>query len=108
MSKYAIIESGSKQYRVEPNGVFEVEKLAVTDDADKEVSLDRVLLVSDGKNIQIGTPCVEGAKVVCDRVGEVKGKKVIAFKFRRRKSSQRKIGHRQKYTQLRVKDIISS
>ncbi len=104
MSRYAIIETGSKQYRVEPKDVIEVEKLFVAE-GKKEVALDKVLLVSDGKSIHVGNPVVSGAKVICDYVGETRGKKVVAFKFRRRKNSRRKQGHRQDFSKLVVREI---
>ncbi len=104
MSRYAIIETGSKQYRVEPKDVIEVETLGLTE-GQKEVSLDKVLLVRDGDKLQVGNPVVSGAAVICDYIGETRGKKVVAFKFRRRKNSRRKQGHRQNYTKLVVREI---
>jgi large subunit ribosomal protein L21 len=104
MSNYAIIETGSKQYRVEPKSVIEVEKLDLTE-GQKEVTLDRVLLVRKGDDVQVGTPHVKGATVICDYVGATQGKKVINFRFRRRKNSRRKIGHRQQFSKLVVKEI---
>lgn len=101
---YAIIESGSKQYRVEPNGIVKVEKLDVLPET-KEVSLDRVLLVRDGDKLHIGTPVLAKTKVVCEYLGDMKAPKVISFKYRRRKNSRNIKGHRQVYSQLRVKDI---
>lgn len=105
MSKYAIIETGSKQYRVEPQTVLEIEKLEIAENQ-TEITLENVLLVADGENVKIGTPTVQGAKVVCDYLGAVRGDKVVSFRFRRRKNSRKKIGHRQDYTKLRVKEII--
>jgi len=106
MSEYAIIETGSKQYWVEPNSVIQVEKLPEPKTkTKKEISLDKVLLVNTGKKITFGTPTVKGAKVVCDFLGEIKGPKVIHFTYRRRKDSRRKVGHRQTLTELRVKKI---
>ncbi|MCM8775752.1 MAG: 50S ribosomal protein L21 [Candidatus Omnitrophica bacterium] len=106
MSNYAIVETGSKQYRVEPNTILEIEKLDLPKDQ-KEIFLERILLVRDGQEIHVGTPLVAGAKVVCDNLGEFAGPKLIAFKFRRRKASRTKWGHRQKLLRLRVKEIIS-
>ena len=105
-SQYAIIETGAKQYRVEPKQVLEVERLVVPPDQ-REISLEKVLLVRNGEKIQIGNPFVSGAKVVCDRLGERRAPKVISFKYKRRKASRRKKGHRQTYTRLLVKEIIS-
>ena len=105
MSQYAIIESGSKQYKVEPNQIFEVELLDLPKDDAKEIALDRVLLFKDGDRIEVGAPFIKGAKVVCDYLGTVKGEKTISFKYRKRKASKAKKGHRQQYSKLRVKEI---
>ena len=105
MSKYAIIETGSKQYWVEPNAVIDVELLPV-EEGSTTVELANVLLAKDGDNVQIGKPLVSGAKVVCEYLGAVKGKKVISFRYRRRKASKRIRGHRQQYARLVVKDIL--
>lgn len=101
---YAIVETGSKQYRVEPKTLFEVEKLEIPE-GQKEVSLDKVLFVREGEKVQIGNPTVKGAKVICDFLGHVKGDKVVAFRYRRRKASRKKQGHRQPLCRLRVKAI---
>ena len=101
---YAIVETGSKQYRVSKGDVFTSEILA--SDKSKEVKLGNVLFVSDKKDVKIGSPYIKGASVVCDIVGEKKGPKVISFKYRRRHgSSRRKKGHRQGYSVLKVKEI---
>lgn len=104
MSTFAIVETGSKQYRVEPKSVIEVEKLPLPKEG-KEITLDRVLLVQDGGKLHVGDPLVKGAKVLCEHLGPLRAQKVISFKFRRRKSSQRKLGHRQALTRLLVKKI---
>lgn len=101
---YAIIETGSKQYHVEPNGVIQVEKLELSPET-KEVLLDRVLMVRDGDKLYVGTPVLNKAKVTCEYLGDMKAPKVISFKYRRRKNSRNIKGHRQIYSQLRVKDI---
>ena len=107
MPRYAIIETGSKQYKVEPKSIIEIEKLTLPEGA-KEVSLDKVLLVRDGETVHVGTPLLEGAKVLCDYLGEKRQPKVISFKYRRRKASRRKKGHRQDLIRLRVKEIIAA
>lgn len=106
MPLYAIVESGAKQYRVEPKSWIEVEKLKIPE-GEKEVTLDKVLFISNGEKVQIGTPHIQGAKVVCDYLGDKRAPKVIAFKFRRRKASRRKRGHRQEYSRLFVKEILA-
>lgn len=105
MSKYAIIESGSKQYKVEPQAIIEVEKLSLPEGEVKEVTLDHVLFFRDGERVEIGSPWISGARVVCDYLGLAKGKKVISFKYRRRKASKNKKGHRQQFSRLRVREI---
>ncbi len=104
MSNYAIIETGSKQYCVEPKSVIEVEKLKLTE-GQKEVTLDRVLFVRKGEEVQVGAPFIKGASVICDFIGATKAKKVTHMRFRRRKNSRRKHGHRQQLTKLVVKEI---
>ena len=104
MSIYAIVKTGSKQYKVEPKTILEVELFPVSE-GQKEVALDQVLMVSTGGEVKVGTPTVSGAKVICDYLGEFRAPKVISFRFRRRKNSQRKKGHRQDLMRLRVKEI---
>ncbi len=104
MSNYAIVETGSKQYWVELKSVIEVELQDVAQDA-KQVILDKVLFCRDGKRMEVGTPFVRGAKVVCNFLGEIRGPKTISFRFRRRKNSSTKRGHRQNYLKLEVKEI---
>ncbi len=104
MSTYAIIESGSKQYRVEPKTVFTVEKMEIPEKK-KEIALEKVLLVRDGDKLQIGDPWVKGASVICDYLGQTRDKKKISLKYRRRKASRRIHGHRQDLTKLLVKEI---
>lgn len=100
---YAIVESGGKQYRVEPDWKIAVEKLDVENG--QEVILDKVLLVG-GEERKIGDPYVKGAAVKAEVLEQTRGKKVIVFKRRRRKDSKTKRGHRQDYTMLLVKEII--
>ena len=101
---YAIVETGSKQYKVAKGDSFEVEKLDKKPGQD--IKLDKVLLVSTGKKVEVGCPYVKSASVNCEVLGDVKSdKKVVSFKYRRRKASKKKIGHRQGYTRLKVKEI---
>jgi len=102
---YAIIGTGGKQYKVQKGDVFEVERLDV--DAGKTVKLDNVLLCSKGKSVEIGRPYIKDASVVCDVISHLRADKVIAFKYRRRKGSKKKIGHRQELTRLRVTEITA-
>jgi len=102
VTKYAIIEAGARQYWVQENDVIHVEKLA--GEAGKSISLDRVLLVNDGES-KFGNPFVAGAKVECEILGNELQTKVINYKFRRRKNSRRKKGHRQDLMMLKVTSI---
>ena len=101
---YAIVETGSKQYRLSKGDVVRVERLGAK--KDKDVKLNNVLLIADKKDITVGKPFIKGASVVCEYTGDVKDKKVISFRYRRRLgNSKKKIGHRQGYSVLKVKDI---
>ena len=99
----AVIETGSKQYTVKKGDELVVEKLDVEEGA--EIRLDRVLLVEDGKKVLVGKPVVKKAKVTARLVAHQKGPKLIIFKYKRRKKYRRKIGHRQKYSRLRIEKI---
>ncbi len=100
---YAVIETGAKQYRVEAGDTIEIELLAAENG--QEVAFDRVLLVADGDKVKIGQPVVAGAKVTADVLGDIRGDKVIAFKFRRREGYHRTVGHRQDLTVVKIKAI---
>ena len=103
---YAIIKTGSKQYRVQPGDVLEVELL--DGEKGKQIALEEVLLVADGDNIQIGKPTVAGARVTAEVIDpDKKGTKVIAFKFRRREGYHRKRGIRPHHTVLKIKEIVA-
>jgi large subunit ribosomal protein L21 len=103
MDAYAVLETGGKQYRVAAGETIETELLE--GEAGQEVELSTVMAVSDGKELKIGMPYVEGAKVVLTIVGHKRGKKVINFKKKRRKGYSRTIGHRQELTVSTVKAI---
>lgn len=106
---YAVIEQGGKQYKIAEGDCLNIELADVAPDA-KTIELDKVLLVSDGESVKIGSPYLEGAKVVASfkttaEEAVVKGKKLYPMHFRRRKSSKRRIGHRQKYLQITIDKI---
>lgn len=102
---YAIVETGAKQYKVSKGDILEVEHTGQKDKK-KEVKLDKVLFVSDKKDVSVGKPYIKGASVVCELIGEKRGKKSISFRYRRRHASSKKmIGHRQGYAVLKVKEI---
>jgi len=100
---YAIIETGGKQYRVQEGDVLKVEKLDVGEG--ETVNLDKVLAVKKGEDLTIGTPLLEGARVVAQVLEHGRGKKIIVFKYKSKKNYRRKQGHRQPYTQLRIEKI---
>jgi len=102
---YAVIEDSGQQFRVCQGDVLDVDLRELADDA-KEVTFDRVLLVSDEDDVKIGTPLVTGAKVVAEVLDpEFKGKKVYIYRLRRRKASRTKTGHRQRYLRVRITSI---
>ena len=100
---YAIIEVGAKQYTIKKGDIIEVEKQAVKEG--KDITLNKVLLVSKDKKVDVGQPYVKEAKVEAEVLKHIKGEKVISFKYRRRKSSHWKKGHRQQLTRLKIKEI---
>ena len=103
MESYAVIETGSKQYRVSAGQVIEIEKLDA--EAAQDVAFDKVLALSDGATLKVGTPLVAGAKVVGKVVEQFKGKKVVSFKRKRRKGYRRTMGHRQSLTRVEIVSI---
>ena len=101
---YAIIETGGKQYQVQPSQILQVERLGA--EPGQEVSLGRVLALSHANVLTIGKPEVEGAQVLGRVVGEIRGKKLIVYKFKRRKNYRKKNGHRQNYTTVQIEKIL--
>jgi large subunit ribosomal protein L21 len=99
----AIVRTGGKQYRVEPGSVIKVEKLDL--EVGSKIDLDDVLLVGKGDGVKVGTPKIEGAKVSGTVTYQGRGKKLIVYKFRRRKNYRRKAGHRQYFTEIKVDSI---
>ena len=100
---YAIIEVGSKQYSVTKDDIIEVNKQVVA--KGDNISIDKVLLVSDGKKVEIGQPYVLGAKVEALVLKQTLGEKTTAYKHRRRKNSHWEKGHRAQLTELKIKSI---
>ena len=101
---YAIIETGGKQYKVTPGQTIDVDRLDVAEG--DTVELDRVLLIADGDKVTVGTPTVDGAKVMATSQGEGKGKKIIVFKYKSKVRYRKKTGHRQLYTRLVIDKIV--
>ena len=103
MNAYAVIETGGKQYKVQQGDVLDIE-LLVTDEG-SSLEFD-ALAISDGKDLTIGTPIVEGVKVSAVVLDDhLRGKKIFSFKKKRRKGYRRKIGHRQELTKIKVEEI---
>jgi large subunit ribosomal protein L21 len=100
---YAIIESGGKQYRIMEGSRVRIEK--VPGNADEQISLGEVLAVNDGERMLVGNPYVTGASVTGKITAQGRARKVIVFKYKRRKDSKKKKGHRQAYTELVIEKI---
>ena len=100
---YAVIKTGGKQYRVSEGDVLRIEKLDAEDGA--AVAFDQVLMVSDGDQVQVGTPVLESGSVEAEVVGSGRGRKVEIIKFKRRQNYKRTLGHRQPYTEVRITGI---
>ena len=102
---YAVLETGSKQYRVTAGDTLEIERLAV--EAGQPFTFDRVLLVNREGAVSVGTPTVTGATVEADVVEHIRGDKKLTFKMKRRKGYHKTIGHRQELTIVKIKEIIA-
>ena len=100
---YAVIKTGGKQYRVQQGDVIFVEK--IDSQADKAVTFEEVLLVNDGDQTRIGAPTVAGAKVEGKVLGQVKGQKIVVYKYKAKKNERKKQGHRQPYTKVEITAI---
>lgn len=101
---YAIIETGGKQYRVEKGDVIDVELLDATEE--QKIEFKHVLFINSGSAVKIGNPHIAKSSVMGEFVQEVKGPKVIAFKYKKRKTIRRKVGHRQRYSRVKITDIV--
>jgi large subunit ribosomal protein L21 len=100
---YAVLETGSKQYRVAAGDTLEIERLET--EAGKPFTFDRVLLVNNDGKLSVGTPTVSGANVVADVVAHKRGEKKLTFKMKRRKGYHKTIGHRQELTVVKITAI---
>lgn len=103
---YAVVAAGGKQYRVQEGDVLRMEKIA--GNVGDPISFDRVLLISDGQNLTVGRPMVEQASVKARIVEQDRSKKILVFKYKRRKGYRRKQGHRQDYTAVRIDNIVTA
>lgn len=102
---YAVIKTGGKQYRVSKGATLKVEKIEA--DEGSTIEFDQVLMVSDGKNVSIGTPVIDGSVVTAKVVGQGKSRKVEVIKFKRRKNYKRNVGHRQMFTEVEITGITA-
>lgn len=100
---YAVVETGGKQYRVQEGSVITVEKLPA--EVGSTVELDKVLLLHDEKDLKVGNPYVQGAKVTAKVLEQGKTKKILVFRYRPKENIRRRYGHRQPYTRLQIEKI---
>ena len=100
---YAVLETGSKQYRVAAGDTLQIERLDV--EAGKPFTFDRVLLVNNDGKLTVGSPTVAAATITADVVEHIRGEKKVAFKLKRRKGYRKKIGHRQELTVVKITEI---
>ena len=102
---YAVVKSGARQYRAGIGDTIVVERLPV--EVGEQLELDQVLLVADGEQVKIGQPIVEETKVLATVIAQEKGPKIRIFKYHPRKRYRKRTGHRQRYTRLRVDEIVT-
>ena len=100
---YAVVATGGKQYKVQEGQILRVEKLP--GQVGEPVTFDQVLLIAEGEKVNIGTPVVDSASVSGHIVEQGKAKKIVVFKYKRRKRYRRKQGHRQQYTAVKIDSI---
>jgi len=103
---YAVVDSGGKQYRVEPGSTLVVDRLRA--EAGATVTFDRVLLIADDEGITVGTPTVDGASVLGTVVQHERGPKIIVFRFRPKAHYRRRTGHRSELTRIRIDEIATA
>ncbi|NTW01522.1 MAG: 50S ribosomal protein L21 [Oscillochloris sp.] len=102
---YAIIRDRGMQYRVEKGQVLNIDLLDV--EPGNQIDLAEVLLIGEGDVVQVGTPLVSGAVVKAEVLGMKKGEKIIVFRYRNKKRYRRRTGHRQRYTEIKISDIVA-
>ena len=103
---YAIIKTGGKQYKVKSGEILKIEKLPDSKPETK-IEFNEILAYGDDKNIEVGTPNIDGAKVEADLIKNSKNRTILIFKKRRRQNSRRKNGHRQQFSLIRINKIFS-
>jgi len=102
---YAVVRLAGKQFMVQPNEIVDVPRLEL--EPGTVINCDEVLAYSDGADVRVGKPVVEGVKVVAEVVGEMRAKKVMLYKMKRRKNYRKKQGHKQPFTRVRIKEITA-
>jgi large subunit ribosomal protein L21 len=100
---YAVVSTGGKQYKVQQGETLRIEK--IPGEVGSKVTFDRVLMVADGENVRVGQPIIEKAAVLASIVEQDRAKKILVFKYKRRKRYRRKAGHRQPFTAIRIDGI---
>ena len=100
---YAIVNTGGKQYKIQQGDVLRVEK--IPGEVGSPVTFDKVLMFSDGENVKIGRPLLDNVAVKGHILDQGKGKKIVVFKYKKRKRYRRKLGHRQQYTEIKIDSI---
>ena len=103
---FAVIQTGGKQYKVKAGEILKIERIENLKD-EKTILFNNILAYGDDKNIELGSPVIEGAKVEANLVKNSKNKTVLIFKKRRRQNSRRKNGHRQQYSLIKIKKIFA-
>ncbi len=103
---YAIIRDRGMQYRVEQGQILTIDLIEAAETG-SQIELGEVLLVGDGETVKVGTPLVRGALVRAEVLSEQKGEKIIVFRYRNKKRYRRRTGHRQRYTQIKINEIIA-
>ena len=103
---FAVIQTGGKQYKVKASEILKIEKLE-NDKTKSKIEFNEILAYGDDKTIEVGSPLVQGAKVEAELLKNGKNRTILIFKKRRRKNSRRKNGHRQQYSLIKIKKIIS-
>ena len=103
---YAVIKTGGKQYKVKSGEILKIEKLPDSKPETK-IEFNEILAYGDDKNIEVGAPNIDGAKVEADLIKNSKNRKILIFKKRRRQNSRRKNGHRQQFSLIRINKIFS-
>jgi large subunit ribosomal protein L21 len=102
--KYAIVEDGGKQYKAVEGGSIEIDHYQA--EVGEQIDLDRVLLITDGESTSVGTPYLDDAKVEATIESQIKGPKIVVFKYKARQRYRVKTGHRQRFTRLRIESIV--